>query len=228
MKNIAIIPARGGSKGIYKKNIRLFAGEPLIAYTIIEAFKSKRLDRVIVSTDDDEICKISKRYGAEVIKRPKNLAKDDTPTIDVIFHLIDILLQQYDHSTIIVLLQPTSPLRTVNDISNCIELFLKKECESVIGVCESTHPPQWSLKIEGEFLKSVVNNDSFKMRRQDLHKSYYPNGAIYIASIETLIKYKGFYCQHTLPYIMPKERSIDIDDNFDWDLAEFLIKKRIN
>lgn len=226
MKNIAIIPARGGSKGIYKKNIRQFAGKPLIAYTIIEAIKSKRFDKVIVSTDDDEIGKISKKYGAEVIKRPGDLAKDDTHTIDVIFHLIDILLKQYDHSTIIVLLQPTSPLRTVNDINNSIELFLKKECESVIGVCESTHPPQWSLKIEGEFLKLVFNNDNFKMRRQDLHKSYYPNGAIYIASIETLIKYKSFYCQYTLPYIMPIERSIDIDNEFDLFLAEILLKEQ--
>jgi len=129
MKNIlAIIPARGGSKRVPKKNIKFFKGKPLIFYTIDEANKSPYLDRVIVSTDDEEIANISINYGAEVIKRPKRLAQDDSPIIDTIFHILDRV-----EADIVVCLQPTSPLRTVEDINKAIKLFLKGGYESVIS-----------------------------------------------------------------------------------------------
>ena len=173
MKNkkiLAIIPARGGSKGIPRKNIKLLAGKPLIAYTIEAALKSKYLDRVIVSTEDREIAETSRHYGAEVIKRPKILAKDKAKTIDVIFHLLNVLKEKNYIPEIIVLLQPTSPLRIVKDIDKAIELFLKEKCESVVSVCECNPPSYWSFKKEKKYLRPILGWKYFKIRDR-----IYPN-----------------------------------------------------
>jgi CMP-N-acetylneuraminic acid synthetase len=222
---IAIIPARGGSKGIPKKNIKQLAGKPLIAYSIEAALKSKYIDRVIVSTEDEEIAEISKKYGAEVVDRPKELAKDETPTIDVIFHFLEILKMKNYNPDIVVLLQPTSPLRSAEDIDNAIKLFLDSDCESIVSVCEVEHPPYWSFKIEGGYLKSLFGDEYLRRRRQDLEKVYMPNGAIYISTPENLRIYKSFYCPRTIPYIMPVERSVDIDNEIDFMIAELVMKK---
>lgn len=222
-KIIAIIPARGGSKALPRKNVKLLLGKPLIAYTIESALKSKYVNKVVVSTEDEEIAEIAKLYGAEVIKRPKELAKDESPTIDVIFHAINAL--KVENSDLIVLLQPTSPLRTAEDIDNAIEFFLNNECESVISVCEVEHPPYWDFKIEGGHLKPLFGEEYLRMRRQDLPKVYVPNGAIYVSTPENLRRYKSFYCSKTIPYIMPPERSIDIDNEIDFMLAELLVRK---
>lgn len=227
MKNriIAIIPARGGSKKIPRKNIKLLCGKPLIAYTIIRAKKSKYLDNFYVSTENEEIAEISRRYGAEVIERPEKLAKDETPTIDVIFHVLDNLKGKNYNPDIVVLLQPTSPLRNAEDIDNAIKLFLDSDCKSVVSVCEMEHPPYWSFKIEEGYLKSLFDRRYVRMRRQDLEKVYIPNGAIFVSTPQTLYKYKSFYCNHIIPYIMPIERSVDIDNELDFMLAELLAKK---
>jgi CMP-N-acetylneuraminic acid synthetase len=224
-KILAIIPARGGSKGLPRKNIRLLAGKPLIAYTIEVALKSKYVDKVIVSTEDEEITEVSKKYGAEVIERPNELAKDDTLTTDVIFHVLEILKVKNYNPDIVVLLQPTSPLRKAEDIDNAIELFLSSDCESVVSVCEIEHPPYWSFKIEEVYLKPLFDKRYLRMRRQDLERTYIPNGAIYVSIPRTLYKYKGFYCNYIIPYIMPIERSVDIDNEIDFMLAELLVKK---
>jgi CMP-N-acetylneuraminic acid synthetase len=224
-KIVAIIPARGGSRGIPSKNIKRLFGEPLIAWTIKQAKKSGYLDEIIVSTEDEEIAEISRKYGAEIIKRPEELAKDESPTIDAVFHVLEILRTENYNSNIVVLLQPTSPLRTAKDIDNAIELFLNSNYESVVSVCEIEHPPYWSFKIKGEYLEPLFGNEYLKMRRQDLHKTYMPNGAIYISTPQILYKYRSFYCEKTIPYIMPAERSIDIDTEIDFMLAELLMRK---
>jgi len=225
LKIIAIIPARGGSKGIPRKNIKLLNDKPLIAYSIEAALKSRRVNRVIVSTEDREIAEISKRYGAEVIDRPKELARDDSPTIDAILHALGLLEKSEYIPDVVVLLQPTSPLRNAEDIDNAIELFLSNDCESVVSVCEIERSPYWSFKIENGYLKPIFGGNYVKMRRQDLPKAYMPNGAIYIATPETLRKYKSFYCPKTVPYIMPLERSVDIDNEIDFMLAALIMKK---
>lgn len=221
-KTISIIPARGGSKGVPRKNIKLFAGKPLIAHTIEEALKSKYLDTVIVSTEDQEVENISKEYGAKVVKRPNILAKDNSPTIDAIFHVLEFLKIQNEEQTVVVLLQPTSPLRNFQDIDNAINLFLTNECESVISVCESEHPPYWAYKIDHNYLNPILDSRYLKMRRQDLPKSYMPNGAIYVSAVKFLQEYRNFNSSKTLPYIMPSIRSIDIDNILDFNFAEFL------
>ena len=223
-KILALISARGGSKGIPRKNIRLLAGKPLIAYSIEAALKSNYISKTIVSTEDGEIAEIAMGYGAEIIKRPEELAKDESPTIDAIFHALEVLKAENYNPDIIVLLQPTSPLRNVQDIENVIELFLKNNRESVVSVCEVEHSPYWSFKIEEGYLKSLFGDKYLRMRRQDLEKAYMPNGAIYSSTPQALYKHKSFYCNNTIPYIMPTRRSIDIDGEIDFMLAELLIK----
>jgi len=226
-KILAIIPARGGSKEVPKKNIRLLAGKPLIAHSIEQAKKSKYISRVIVSTEDEKIFKIAREWSAEVIKRPQELAKDDAPTIDVIIHVLDSLRKEEKYiPDVVVLLQPTSPLRTSKDIDDAIELFLNcQNCLSLVSVTEFDHPPFWAMKIENKFLVSMFGGEYFRMRRQELPKAYRPNGAIFIAPPKVLYEYRTFYTPKTLAYIMPPERSIDIDTEFDFLLAEFLIRR---
>jgi CMP-N-acetylneuraminic acid synthetase len=206
------------------KNIKNLLGKPLIAWTIEQAKKSKYIDKLIVSTNDKKIAKIAKKYGAEVIKRPKILAVDSAKTTDVIFHVLKVLRKEKYIPEIIVCLQATSPLRTVSDIDNAIELFLKNKCESVISVCESSPSLYWSFKMGERYLEPIFNRKYLKQRAQDLPKVYIPNGAIYITRPKVLLKYKSFYCKKILPYIMPNERSIDIDNETDFKLAELLLE----
>ena len=228
MKFISIIPARGGSKRLKRKNIKMLAGKPLISYTIIESLKSERIDIVIVSTEDSEIAHISKDYGAEIIKRPDNLSRDDTPTIDVVFHIIEQIKADIDEPLAIVLLQPTSPLRVVEDINTCIDLFLNNKCESLVSVCKVSHPINWFFRIDGDYLNPLFNKNILKKFTHDYNSFYQLNGAIYIIEPKTLQKYKSFICKNTIPYIMSFERSVDIDNELDLKLAEFFISNEKN
>lgn len=221
MKILAIIPARGGSKRIPKKNIKKLGGKPLIKYTIDAATESKKIDDVIVSTENQEIHDICKRYGTRVVERPEVLATDWAKTIDVI---LDVLNKE--ECKVVVLLQPTCPFRTGKDIDEAINLFLKNpQCDSVISMAEAGSNQCWLMKIKGnKFLTPVFGHKYFTQRSQDLPKMYVPNGAIYVSTPEVLKKYKSFYTNKVLPYIMPRERSIDIDDFDDWAIAEQKIK----
>lgn len=226
-KIIAIIPARGGSKGILGKNIKLLDGKPLIAYTIEAALQSKCLDRIIVSTDDKKIAEVSKKYGAEIIKRPKFLAGDKAKTIDAVFHVFDALEREKYVFDFLVLLQPTSPLRTAKDIKEAIELFQNTSPELLVSVYKMEPPPYWCFRIEKNYLKPIFGLKYFKPRGE-VPEAYMPNGAIYISSPKFLRKNKSFYAKKSLPYIMPKEKSVDIDYPIDFRLAELLIKKNKN
>lgn len=222
---IAIIPARGGSKGVEKKNIRLLGDKPLIHYTIHAALKSKYINDIFVSTDDDEIMKVALAEGATAIKRPKKISEDDSPTIDAILHILDRYTLQESEPEIILLLQPTSPFRTVSDIDNALELFLTGNCDSVISVTEANHSPYWYMEMKGDFLEPLFDQESLKLRRQDLPRTYLPNGAIYIASSRTLKNTHSFYNPKTKPYIMSAENSLDIDSELDLLFAEALMKR---
>jgi CMP-N,N'-diacetyllegionaminic acid synthase len=224
-KIIALIPARGGSKGIPGKNIKFLAGKPLIAYTIEVAKKCRYLDKIFVSTDDEEIAKISRKYGAEIIKRPNILAGDKSKFIDAIFYHLEKFKKENFIPEVLVVLQPTSPLRTTNDIKEAIELFLNNECESVVSVSEPEHSLQWSFQKKGKYLKPIFGWKYFKgINRQDVEKTYLPNGAIFISRPKFLYLNKSFYSKKTLPYFMPKDRSVDIDNMTDFLIAESAIK----
>jgi N-acylneuraminate cytidylyltransferase len=216
---LGIIPARGGSKGIPNKNIKLLANKPLIGWTIEEAKKSKYIDRLILSSDDDEIIKISKGFGCEVpFKRPKELADDNTPGIEPVIHAINTITDKYDF---VCLLQPTSPLRRSSDIDGCIEKCIYEKAESCISVTEVDQHPYWMYKIgPKEKLTPFIKNDIDC--RQDLPKIYIVNGAIYFISCELIVKSKKLIFEDTIGFKMKKDYSIDIDDQLDFKIAEFL------
>jgi len=224
---LAIIPARGESKRLPRKNILNLAGKPLIAWTIEAALNSKYIDRIVVSTDDQEIANISIEYGAEVpFLRPKSLATDDSPSIDTVINVlgeIDIIGQHYDY---IVLLQPTSPLRTEIDIDKAIELLEKKSADSVISVCEVDHPPHWNntLPDDGN-MQLFFQKDNAKKRSQDFDVYYRLNGAIYIVKIERLLKEKSLFLNtNTFAYCMDAHNSVDIDKEEDFLVAKCFAK----
>lgn len=218
---IGLIPARGGSKGIKRKNIKEIFGKPLIAWTIRQALETKTLDRVIVSTDDDEIANVSVDYGAEVpFLRPKKIALDESPAISNILHL----LEKIPETKKILYLQPTSPLRDINDILNIIELQHKHNAESCISISKVTKHPSWMYELNSKQIIQPIFNKEKVTRRQDLSEVFVINGALYLGNSEFYKREKEFINSETLGYIMPKERSIDIDDMDDWMLAELKLK----
>jgi len=228
-ESISIIPARRGSKGIPRKNIRLLISKPLIVYTIESAKKSKYLNRIIASTEDKEIAEISKKYGAEVIERPAKFAKDDAPALPVFQHVVDFLEKNDKYKPdIIVILQPTSPLREGRDIDRAIEKLLQTNCDSVVSVCEFDHSPYWAYKLNGDKIEYFVKSKYNTARRQDLPKIYRPNGAVYVTRRKILIEENRVLGGDTRAIIMPLERSVDIDTELDFKFAEFLIKEKLN
>ncbi len=224
-KILSIIPARGGSKGIPRKNIKSLAGKPLIAWTIEEAKKSKYIDRLILSSEDEEIINIAKEWGCEVpFIRPKELAQDDTPGIDPIIHAINTLPEKYDY---VCMLQPTSPLRKVIDIDGFIEKCLKLETPACVTIVESSKSPYWMFKCDKDFsLKSLFPELKIVPRRQDLPTIYALNGAGYIAKTEWLLTTRSFLTEQTIGYIMDKLSSFDIDDESDFMICDYLLKER--
>ena len=227
---LAIIPARGGSKGLTRKNVKDLVQKPLIAYTIESAKNSKYLDRIIVSTDDDEISSVSKSYGAEVpFIRPIELAQDDTPGIEPILHCLNWLLIEQDYvPDYVCVLQCTSPLRNNHQIDEAIEEIFEKNADSIISVYESDKSPYWMKKIENGKLKSFLYKNKDYTRRQDIPKTYMLNGAIYICKTKLLIKNRSWYSENTIPYIMDKNTSVDIDDINDFRFVEYLMKEGYN
>ena len=225
MNIISIIPARGGSKGIPRKNIKLLNGKPLISYSIDASNSCSLIDDTYVSTEDAEISEISKGNNAEVIERPDELASDDSSSIDVILHVLDYLENRGELPDLFVLLQPTSPLRTSEDIEASINSFLESDCDSLVSVCELDHRSLLNFSLEDGFLVQNNNEALFNSRRQDIPTYYSLNGAIYITTPEFIRKNKSFYSDKTIPHVMSKEKSIDIDTSFDFKLAEFLLNE---
>ena len=222
MKTLGIIPARGGSKGIPKKNIKLLNGKPLIAYTL-EAALSSTIDRVVVSTDCQEIAQVAKQFGVEVIIRPSELAKDSTPTLPVLQHIVNNINETFDA---VVTLQPTSPLRVAKHINEAIELFKNDDmADSLVSVIEVPHNymPEKLMDIKGKYL---VGNSEAK-RRQEINRAYARNGAaIYITKASRLDKY--IFGGNILPYFMSKINSIDVDDLEDWEMVNRIIRDKSN
>ena len=224
-KIVAIIPARGGSKGLPRKNIIDLAGKPLIAWTIEAALKSKYITKTIVSSDDEEILNFSKNYGADVIERPDNLASDTATSESVVDHTIDFLQCNGEEFDILVLLQPTSPLRTSIDIDSAFEIMFDNNSTAIISVFETDNKILKSFKygVNG-YIEGISNNKYPFMRRQDLPKTYMPNGAIYIVNIDAFRISRGFMTDRTSCYVMPITRSLDIDTELDLRSIERIIK----
>lgn len=226
---LAIIPARGGSKGLPGKNIKKLCGKPLIAWSIEQAKSCDNIDRIVVSTDDESIAKVAKKYGTEVpFMRPAELATDAASTVDVIFHVFGWYKKHEDFGPeYILLLQPTSPLRAVADIKGAIQTLKDKDARAVVSVCETDHHPWWSnILPEDGNMKNFLRLDILNKRRQELPVFYRLNGAMYLADSDYLLTHNGFIGPNTFAYKMPKERSVDIDSDVDFKLAALLLEEQ--
>ena len=227
--NLTIIPARGGSKAIPHKNIKLLAGKPLIAWTIEAAINCRKLSRVIVSTDDPEIAKVALQCGAEVpFLRPAELARDESSSLSVVLHLVHWLEEQGSHvPEYVLLLQPTSPFRTTEDIEAAIESANSRRVNAVVSVCEAKVHPFLCKRIQEDgMLVDFMTAHIDYLRRQDLPPAYSLNGAIYMNRYELLLEERTFLPKDTLPYLMPPERSLDLDTPWDWHLAELILREK--
>jgi CMP-N,N'-diacetyllegionaminic acid synthase len=226
-KTIVTICARGGSKGLPRKNILPFAGKPLIAHSIEQALACPLVDGVYVSTDDDEIAEVALKYGASVpYRRPAELATDQSAKIPAIEHLVAHLQQQGESIATIVDLQPTSPLRTQEDLVSAIRLG--STADLVVSVTEPSHNPYYSLvEVQGDGTLRVSKSAQI-VRRQDMPVVYGLNGSIYVWRRDALAKAvrDGFWSVAMKPSVMPRERSVDIDDALDFEWAQWLFLRR--
>ena len=228
---IGLITARGGSKAIPRKNIRLLAGKPLIAWTIEAALASRGLSRLLVSTDDVEIATVARQWGAEVpFMRPAELARDDSPHIPVLIHAVE-WLERVEGTTVdyLLLLQPTSPLRVGRDIDAAIELARAKNADSVISVREASTHPYFTRRItaDGRLRDFVAKPDGY-LRRQVLPPAYAWNGALFLVRRDILMQRQMLETEHTYAYTMPPERSLEIDTPWEWRLAELMLSASDN
>ncbi|MBT3465320.1 acylneuraminate cytidylyltransferase family protein [archaeon] len=218
MKIISIIPARGGSKGIPGKNIKEFAGKPLIAHTIEQSLNSELINRTIVSTDSQAIKDVSLKFGAEVINRPNELAQDTTPTEPAIEHVISYLKEKENYvPDMIVLLQCTSPLRNKDDIDNQIKMMINKGSDSCLSVSENIH---FIWKIKKDSAQSFNYDFKNRPRRQDREKEFKENGSIYVFKTDGFLKEKNRLFGKIGIYEMPYDTSFEIDEPFDFWLCE--------
>ncbi len=226
---IAIIPARGGSKGLSNKNIKELCGKPLIAWSIQAGLECEYVDEVMVTTDSPEIADVATKYGAIVpFLRPAELATDTSTSIDVIQHVIDFykieLKKEFDY---IVLLEPTSPLRDHTDIIKSLLILLgNKQASAIVGICktESQNPAFLVKKNREGFLVGYENSDMRILRRQDINAIYFFEGSIYLSEVDALLNKKTFYHENTIGYEVPKWKSLEIDDLYDFIMVEALMK----
>lgn len=230
-KKLAIIPARGGSKGISNKNIYMLEGMPLIAYTIKEALKAKEMGvvtNIVVSTDSEEIAEISKKYGAEVpFLRPSSMATDNSKSIDLMIHAIQFYKRQGEDFDAVVLLQPTSPLRICEDICGACQCYDNGTVPSLVSCYREESVSEYNSYYLGKDKIGIPRNVNHNKgnRRQDLPELYVRNGAIYITDSEFLINEKLVISDNPIIYEMPRERSLNIDTIYDMKLAEWLLRK---
>lgn len=226
---VGIITARGGSKGLPRKNILPIAGKPLIAWSIDQALNSKEITRVIVSTDDEEIAEVARFYGADVpFIRPNELSQDKTPHIDVIEHALCWLRENEKNiPDYIFTIQPTSPLRSVTDIDTMISMAYMNDVDAVVSVTEThIHPYLVRKMTNSRLLKPFIETTIPYLRRQDLPPAFFINGAGFVNKVSSLCDERTFYPEKTMGYVMPMERSFQIDDRLDFDIIEFLLTRK--
>ena len=226
---LALIPARAGSKGLPRKNVIEVAGLPLIAWSILAAKDSRFVDRVLVSTDGTEIADVARAFGADVpFMRPADLATDVASTQEVVVHCLDELEKQGSQYDLLVLLQPTSPLRTAEDVDSALRLLNSAGAGAVVSVCRTAHMSVLAntLPADGD-MRDFLRPEMMKVPRQALEDHYRINGALYVARWERLRAGGWFFGAGSFAYVMPPERSVDIDEEFDLQVAECLLTRRV-
>ena len=229
MKILAIIPARGGSKGVPGKNIKLLNGKPLLAYTSEIALQSNYLTEVMVSTEDSQIKEVAKSLGIKVpFIRPMELAQDHTPTIDVIIHALSWFGNKNIFFDAVCLLQVTSPFRTLDFLDKAIEKFILTDCDSLVSVQKVPHEynPHWTFEVNADGnLKIATGETEIIPRRQDLPTAFHRDGSIYITKTELLLKEHSLYGKNIAYIESESEFYVNIDTIQDWEKAEEIIKK---
>lgn len=227
---LAVIPARGGSKGVPRKNIKELADKPLLAYTVEAAVQADIFEKVIVSTDDAEIADIARKYGAEIpFIRPDTISGDWVSSDDVVEHALKYFKDRGQEFDAVSKLQPTSPLRTAQHIRQAYKQMHEKKKDFIVSVCECEHSPLWSGVLgEDNSLDSFICEDVKRACRQSLPVYYRLNGAIYMAKTEAFLKQKNFLGKNGGAYIMSQRDSVDIDSELDFLLAEILIQREKN
>lgn len=220
-KYLAIIPARGGSKRLPRKNILPLADKPLIGWTIEAALNCDAINKIVVSSDDNEILAVANSYKVNALKRPEYLATDTATSFDAIKHAIE----NNDGYEYVVLLQPTSPLRTAKHLQEAIQLLEEKQADAVISVCETEHSPLWANSLpEDKNMQGFLREELLNTRSQDLPTYYRLNGAIYICKTDKLLEAGSFFLKENIyAYVMDAESSVDIDTEIDFKWAEFLV-----
>ena len=223
---LGLIPARGGSVTLPRKNVLPLAGRPLIAWTITAALASRHLDRVVLSSDDEEIIDVAKAWRCEVpFRRPAHLAAAESPTIEAVLHALE-QLPGFDY---VVLLQPTSPLRTAADIDAAVEKCVLEKAPSCASIVRAEKPPQWMYHLsEQQRLLPVLRDREMPSRRQDAAPIFALNGAVYVSQVDQLRDSGQFVTGATIGYLMPPERSPDVDTELDLRWCEFLLHQQID
>jgi CMP-N,N'-diacetyllegionaminic acid synthase len=229
MPNVtALIPARGGSRGLPRKNVLPLAGRPLIAWTIDAALQCPLVTSVVVSTDDEEIAAAAREAGARVpFMRPADLSGDESSSIDVAAHAITQLRQAGSEVRWLLFLQPTSPLRTAEDIAGAIDLQQRVSARAVVSVTPAKHPPHWMRRMNTNGVIEPWLEGTSPSRRQEAATLYHVNGAIYLIEAQDLCDARTFLPEHTHGFVMPEERSIDVDDAWDFHLADLVMRDRL-
>lgn len=228
MRVLGLIPARGGSKGIHRKNVRLLGGKPLLQYTAEVAIAAKRLDRLILSTDDESCARVGETCGLEIpFRRPPELAQHDTPMLPVVQHALDALETAGDRFDAVCLLQPTHPFRLPEDIDGCIALLDESGCDSVVTILPvpAAYSPHWSYyREEGGQLKLCTGERNPIARRQDLPPTFHREGSVYVTRRDVLVEGNSLYGDRMMGYLVDDSHTrIDLDDLEDWAMAERLV-----
>lgn len=229
LKVLGLVTARGGSKGLPGKNVRLLSGKPLIAWTIDAAKAAECLDAIVVSTDDLAIADAARQAGAEVpFMRPEELSGDTASSIDVVLHAIDVLAASGRHFDIVVLLEPTSPLREPSDIDQGLARLVESGAGSIVSVCrvESMHPAFIFRREDSDRLRPYLDRQPTGLRRQDIEPLYFLEGTLYASYIDVLRAQRSFYHENTIGYEVPKWKSLEIDDIDDFKMLEALIEMK--
>ena len=231
-KLLAIIPARGGSKGIPNKNIVDLNGKPLIYYTIEESLKAQKkgyIDKLIVSTDDEKICEISRKYGAEVpFIRPKEISGDKAKSIEYVLHALDFYKSKNEFFDTVMILQPTSPMRKEKDIIDSIISFNGHSSKSLVSCYEEAHiKPEVMYNLKDSILMPLKSNHNIGSRRQDVENYFIRNGAIYITKVDFLLTEQKIISKNPMAFVMKKSFSIDIDTLEDIELVRLIFENKL-
>ena len=232
MRVLGLIPARGGSKGVPRKNIRLLAGRPLLAYTADAALAAQHLTRVVLSTDDEEIAEVGRACGLEVpFMRPAELAQDASPTLPVIQHAVSWFSARGESFDAVCLLQPTNPLRRAADIDGCIERLIQSDADAVVAVLPvpPEHNPHWVYFAAADGALRLSTGEATPLpRRQDLPPAFHREGSVYVTRREVLMETNSLYGRRLLGYPVNPQRSVNIDNQEDWARAESLLSSKEN